>query len=197
MRVRRTDKWIDCKFDSSINPKDGYAVSDCVDPRERRILEFIVPILYLEKLGRVTKKIGNTIFGTLAREYKVSWGRIIQEVVGHLVANLEKGKASPISPYLFHPYYRNECLRRDEMKEVEVARECLEYGVGPDTPPDEEEAGSQSVCSEEKWKLLSPNSWMKYTFRYPKKKSPIRTSDWKDMSTLDLTTSLSSEFRRS
>ena len=58
---------------------------------------------------------------------------MIQEVVIHLVGNLEKGKASPISPYLFHLYYRNECLKGEEMKEVEVARECLEYRVGPDT----------------------------------------------------------------
>ena len=79
-------------------------------------------------------------------------------MVGHLVANLEKEKASPISPYLFHLYYNNECLRGEEMKEVEVARECLEYEVGPDTPPDEEEAGSELVGSEEKRKFLSLNS---------------------------------------
>ena len=78
----------------------------------------------------------------------MNWRQIIQEVVGHLVGNLEKGKASPISPYLFHLYYRNECLRSEEMKEVEVARECLVYGIGPDTPPDEEDAGSESVESE-------------------------------------------------
>ena len=77
MRARRTDKWIDGKFDSSINPNDGYAASDCVDLREWRVLEFIVPILYLEKPGRVTKEIGNTIFSALAGEYKVSWGQII------------------------------------------------------------------------------------------------------------------------
>ena len=77
MRVRRTNKWIDGKFDSSINPKDGYVVSNCVDPREQRILEFVVPIMYLEKPSRVTKEIGNTIFGALAREYKVSWGQMI------------------------------------------------------------------------------------------------------------------------
>ena len=126
MRARRTDKWIDGKFDSSINSKDGHAMSDCVDSREQRILEFMVPILYPEKPSRVTKKIGKTIFGALAGECKVSWDQLIQEVVGHLVANLEKGKASPISSYLYYLYYRNECLRGDEMREVEVARECLE-----------------------------------------------------------------------
>ena len=49
-------------------------MSDCVDPKERRVLEFVVPILYPEKSGRVTKEIGNTIFGALAGEYKVKWG---------------------------------------------------------------------------------------------------------------------------
>ena len=122
------------KFDSSINTKDGHAVSDCKDPRERRVLEFVVPILYPEKLGRITKELGNTIFGALAGEHKVSWGQLIQEVVGHLVSNLEKGKASSISPYLFHFYHKNECLRGDEPQEIEVAKECLEYGVGSDTP---------------------------------------------------------------
>ena len=185
MRVRRTDTWINAKFDSSINPKDGYAVSNCVDLRERKVLEFVVPILYPEKPDRVTKEIGNTIFGVLAGEYKVSWGHMIQNVVGHLVSNLEKVKASPISPYLFYLYYRNECLRGEEMKEVEVARECLEYGIGPDTPLDEEDAGSQSVGSEERRKL-SPSGRIKFTFRLPKEKSPIRTPKWRDMSALDL-----------
>ena len=134
MKARRTDKWIDGKFDASIDPKDGYSVANCIDPAEKRVLEFVVPIFYPEKPGRVTKEIGNTIFGALAEEYKVNWGQLIQEVVGHLVSNLEKGKASPISPYLFHLYYRNECLRGDEMKVVEVARDCLEYRVRPDTP---------------------------------------------------------------
>ena len=45
----RTDKFVDGKFSTSINPKDGHAVVDCVDPRERKVLEFVVSILYLEK----------------------------------------------------------------------------------------------------------------------------------------------------
>src|SRR5665811_1605460 len=129
LKARRTDTWVDGKFQSPINSKDGHSVEDCIDPRERRVLEFIIPIIYLEKPRQVTKEIGNTIFGALAGEYKVNWGQLGQEVVGHLVANLEKGKASPISPYLFHLYYRNECLRGEEMREVEVARDCIVYGL--------------------------------------------------------------------
>ena len=116
LKARRTDTWIEGKFHSPINSKDGHSVEDCIDPREKIVLEFIVSILYPEKPSRVMKEIGNTIFGALAREYKVHSGQLIADVVGHLVSNIEKGKATPISPYLFHLYYRNECLRGEEMK---------------------------------------------------------------------------------
>ena len=128
----RTDKQIDSKFKSPINSKDGHAVDDCIDPRERRILEFVVPILYLEKQNQVTKEVGNTIFGALAGEYKVNQGQVIQIVIGRLVSNLEKRKFAPISLYLFHLYNKNECLQEEEIEELEVARKYLELGITPD-----------------------------------------------------------------
>ena len=70
------DKYIDGKFSNLINPKDGHTVADCVDPRERRVLEFIVLILYLEKPNGVKMMVGNTIFGALSRLWKVSWGQV-------------------------------------------------------------------------------------------------------------------------
>ena len=112
----RTDKLIDCKFCTSINPKDGHAVIECVDPRKKRVLEFIVPILYLEKPGMVTLIVGNTIFGALSKIRKVNWGQVLYEVVDKLVSGLKKEKPTPISPYLFHLYNRFECLREDEMQ---------------------------------------------------------------------------------
>ena len=45
---KRADKFAVSKFSTHINPKDGHAVVDCVDPRKWRVLEFVVPILYLE-----------------------------------------------------------------------------------------------------------------------------------------------------
>ena len=50
--------------------------------------------------------IANTIFGALSGAKKVTWGLVMQEVVDKLVSRLEKGKPSPISPYLFLFYYR-------------------------------------------------------------------------------------------
>ena len=112
--------------------------------------------------------------------------------MGRLVSNLEKEKASPISPYLFHLYHRSECLREEELQEIEIAKECLEYSVGleAETPPDIEELDSEeeSIYSEEQRKRLkvSPGSRMKFTYKWPKGKSPIRNTDWKDMTSLEL-----------
>ena len=64
----RTDRFIDGKFSGWINPKDGYAVVDCKEPRVRRVLEFLVPLLYPEKPTRVTITVGNTIFEALSGE---------------------------------------------------------------------------------------------------------------------------------
>ena len=76
-QASQTDKFVEGKFSTSINPKDGHAVVDCVDPREQRVLEFVVPILYLEKPTRITVTLANTIFGALSGIRKVSWGLVI------------------------------------------------------------------------------------------------------------------------
>ena len=45
----RTDKYIVSQFNKSVNPKDGFVVSNCEDFREKQVLEFFILILYLEK----------------------------------------------------------------------------------------------------------------------------------------------------
>ena len=83
-----TDKYVDGKFSILINPKDRHAVAKYIDPKKRKVLEFVVLILYREKPNRVTVMVDNTIFGALSRIRKVSWGLVIQEVVGNLVSAL-------------------------------------------------------------------------------------------------------------
>ena len=75
----RTDRFIDGMFSGKVNPKDGYAKADCRDPRVRRVLEFLVPLLYPEKPKRVMITVGNTIFGALSGKRLVDWG-----IVAHL-----------------------------------------------------------------------------------------------------------------
>ena len=61
----RMDRYIDGKFSARVSPKDGFALSECKEVRARRVLEFLVPLLYLEKPTRVTITVGITIFGAL------------------------------------------------------------------------------------------------------------------------------------
>ena len=67
----RINRFIDGKFSVQVNPKDGFAVSECKEVRARRVLEFLVPLLYPEKPTRVTIMVGNTIFRALSGERPV------------------------------------------------------------------------------------------------------------------------------
>ena len=106
----QTDRYIDGMFSGRVNPKDGYAVADCKDPRVKRVLEFLVPLLYLEKPTRVTITVGNTIFGALSWERSVDSGIVVKDLVQRLLSGMGKSKATPICPYIFHLYHSHELL---------------------------------------------------------------------------------------
>ena len=69
--ANRTNQYVEGKFHSEANPKDGFPVRECRDPKERRLLEFLVPIVHLDKPTRVTRMIGNTIFEAISGERPV------------------------------------------------------------------------------------------------------------------------------
>ena len=116
----RTDKFIGGKFLNPMNPKDGFAIADCEDSRAKKVLEFLIPILYPEKPTRVIVTVGNTIFGALLGEQKVNWGIILQSVVAKLVDGVRKLKETPIGPYLFHLYVGQEVLHPKEMVAYDI-----------------------------------------------------------------------------
>ena len=135
--MSRTDKFIGGKFWNAANPKDGFAIADCEDSRAKRVLEFLIPILYLEKPTRVMVTVGNTIFGALLGERKVDWGILLQAVAAKLVEGVPKFKATPIGPYLFHLYMGQKLLNREEMVAYEIGLDLLKYDYTPDPDPDQ------------------------------------------------------------
>ena len=147
-----TNRFIDGMFSSHVNPKDGYAVADCKDPRVKRVLEFLVPLLYPEKPTRVTITVGNTIFGALSGERPVDWGIVVKDLVQRLLSGMEKSKATPICPYIFHLYHLHELLLPAEKKEYRIQEALVKHNVeseeeeDPDMPanPDEEESSDDS-----------------------------------------------------
>ena len=141
-------------FSGRVNPKNGYAVVDCKDPRVKRVLEFLVPLLYPEKPTRVTITVGNTIFGALSGEKPVDWGIVVKDLVQRLLSGMGKSKATPICLYVFHLYHLQELLFPNEKKEYRTKEALQKYNVeseGEDdlespANPVEEESSDDSEC---------------------------------------------------
>ena len=151
----RTDRFIDGMFFGRVNPKDGYAVADCKDPRVERVLEFLVPLLYPEKPTRVTITVGNTIFGALSGERPVDWGIVVKDLVQRLLSGMGKSKATPICPYIFHFYHSHELLLPAEKKEYRIHEALVKHNVeseededlaSPANPDEEESSDDSDEC---------------------------------------------------
>ena len=150
----RIDRFIDGMFSGRVNPKDGYAVVDCKEPRARKVLEFLVPILYPEKPTRVTITVGKTIFGALSWERPIDWGIVVKDLVQRLLSEMGKSKATLICPYVFHLYHSHELLLLAEKKEYRIKEALLKHNVESEgeedlenpANSDEEDSSDDSEC---------------------------------------------------
>ena len=126
--AHRTDTYVDGKFTHTVDPKDGYPVKDCRNARQCRVLEFLVPIVHLDKPTRVTITIGNTIFGALDGRSLVDWGVVFWDLVEQLVAGVGKPKPTPMCPFIFHLYYSQGLLLEDEERITRPQRSWPDTG---------------------------------------------------------------------
>ena len=76
----RMDGYIEGRFMHQVDSKEGYSVEDCRNGRQHRVLEFLVPIVHLDKPSWVTITIGNTIFGALDGGREVDWGVVFHDL---------------------------------------------------------------------------------------------------------------------
>ena len=58
-------------------------------------------------------------------------------MVTKFVDGVQKFKATPIGPYLFHLYKGQELLNREEMVAYEIGLDLLKYDCTPDPDPDQ------------------------------------------------------------
>ena len=127
--ANRTDLYIEGKFQNKADPTDGYPVRDCRDERERRVLEFLVAIVHPDKPTRVTRTLGNTIFGALSGDRTVDWAIIFMELVNRLVGGVGKAKPTPICPFLYHLYECKGLLTEEEETDYTMAKELNRYEI--------------------------------------------------------------------
>jgi hypothetical protein len=148
MAGRKDEYAKDC-FQALPSPKDGYTIEDCTDPRHKRLLAFLVPILYPEKPNRITVTMDNTIFGALNGRRKVNWARIISNLIVQLAARVGKSRASPICPFLYHLYERKELLRPEEEKSWKIQEAMMKYGESGSSDEGRSGSGSDDELEEE------------------------------------------------
>jgi hypothetical protein len=141
----KKDEYVKDCFKALPNPKDGYDIEDCKDPRHRRLLAFLAPIVYPDKPNRITVTLGNTIFGALIGGRKVNWARIITNLVIQLASRVGKTRASPICPFLYHLYERRELLKPEEERTWKIQEGMMKYGESGSS----DEAGSRSGSEDE------------------------------------------------
>ena len=65
--ANRKDTYFVGKFKAKNDLKDGFDLVDCRNPRERRVIEFLLPILHPEKPKQLSITMATTIFGALSR----------------------------------------------------------------------------------------------------------------------------------
>ena len=136
--ANRTDKYVEGKFLHEVDPKDSFSVRECKDAQERRLLEFLVPIVHPDKPTQVTRTLGNTIFMAMSGERSVDWSIIFMELVNRLVGGAGKAKPTPICPSLYHLYESKGLLTEDEETDYKAVQELNRYRITPDRDPESE-----------------------------------------------------------
>ena len=165
--ANRTDLYIEGKFRNEADPKDGFPVRDCRNPRERKLLEFLVPIVHPNKPIRVTRTIANTIFGALCEERPVDWGKVISELVQWLVVGAGKSKPTPICPFLYHLYECKGLLTKDEETDYTTAKELNRYRISSERDEDSDN-GVLRITGPEPQRAPTPINQVKRGNRFKK-----------------------------
>jgi hypothetical protein len=145
----RKDEYVRDCFKELPNPKDGYSIEDCTDPRHRRMLAFLAPIVYPDKPNRITVTLGNTIFGALIGGRKVNWAKIITNLVIQLASRVGKSRASPICPFLYHLYEWKELLKPEEEKTWKVQEGMMKYSESGSSDEGGSGSGSEDETEDE------------------------------------------------
>ena len=178
--ANRTNLYIEGKFRNEADPKDGYLVRDCRDARERRVLEFLVPIVHPDKPTRVTRTLGNTIFGALSGDRSVDWAIIFMELVNRLVGGAGKAKPTPICSFLYHLYESKGLLTEDEETNYKSAHKLNRYRISLERDP-ESESEVRLIAGPEPNRVVVPinqvrrGNRFKQTYRAPEGSPPTRS----------------------
>ena len=119
------------KFRGDADPKEGFHPGNCRNKRERRVLEFLLPILNPDKPKRISLTMVNTLFGATSGSRPINWGIIIHEVVARALPNIGK-RPSFLSHFIFYLYQHYELLLPEEEDMLTIASDEVTYKLHPE-----------------------------------------------------------------
>ena len=97
------------------------------------------------------------------------------------VVGVEKGKPTPISPYLYHLYNQEECISDPEAAMLETARMMLQFDVSPEREAEPEVGDEDSESQEREPTRPTPGAKRKSTYRASTGGTPVRTPQWREV----------------
>ena len=97
------------KFRTDPNPKIGFHPGNCRNLRERRVLEFLLPILNPDKPKRINLPMVNTLFGAMSGVQLVNWRLLIHKFVEKSFHHIGQ-KPLFFPPYILHLYQHYDCF---------------------------------------------------------------------------------------
>jgi hypothetical protein len=131
--ANRRDSFYVGKFRGDHDPKDGFHPGNCRNPRERRVIKFILPILSPEKPKRLSITMANTLFGAMSGVQPVNWGRrLIQEYVERNIPFIGRKPSLPLYPPPLQALRMSHRSRRGRYDDS-GRRSGLQFGGGSGT----------------------------------------------------------------
>jgi hypothetical protein len=114
------------KFTGDADPKEEFHPANCRSKRDKKVLEFLLPILNPDKPKRISLTMANTLFGEMSGIKPVNWGILIHEVVTRALPHIGR-KPSFLSPFILHLYQHYELLLPDEEDLMTIASDEVAY----------------------------------------------------------------------
>ena len=146
------------------------------------MLEFLIPIFYLEKPTRIIVTVGNTIFGAYTSEWVVEYALVLRDMVRQLLARIGKSKPTSICPYLLHLYYVHDAIQLEDKKVYMVGESFMRHNVKSDKEEqlvDTEDPDCKSLSS---WEIAELQAQQKKKEPSPPKRKLTPTSERKEKS---------------
>jgi hypothetical protein len=119
------------KFRGDPDPKEGFHPMNCKSKRDKRVLEFLLPILNPDKPKRISLTMANTLFGAMSGIWPVNWGILIHEVVARALPHIGR-KPSFLTPFVLHLYQHYELFLPDEEDLMTIAANEMAYKLVPE-----------------------------------------------------------------